>query len=223
MKLKYYLRGLGLGILVTAVILMIVNRTSSAQPMSDREVMQRAAELGMIENKTLEEHSEVSEPKEDAKTQQDPQAEKGEDAQKENDLQEAAEQKTNDTAGADDTDDAKSAEEDASETESLDPSDEDAAATEETEEEDTPAKEDISEPAVEDTTESERMITIVISGGDSSYRVATKLYQEGLVEDAAAYDTYLCENGYDRKLRTGTFQIPAGASDGEIARKLTGG
>ena len=52
MKLRYYLRGLGIGIAVTALFFGIytgrVNRG-----MSDEEVKKRAAELGMIENTVL--------------------------------------------------------------------------------------------------------------------------------------------------------------------------
>ncbi len=45
MKLKYYLRGLGIGIVVTTVILMIVYNVKGT--MSDKEVVERAQELGM--------------------------------------------------------------------------------------------------------------------------------------------------------------------------------
>lgn len=46
MKLKYYLRGLGIGILVTAAILTIVYHTKGN--MSDSQIMKRAAQLGMV-------------------------------------------------------------------------------------------------------------------------------------------------------------------------------
>ena len=48
MKLKYYLRGLGIGILVTAVI-MGVTQGSRKETLSDREIRERAAALGMVE------------------------------------------------------------------------------------------------------------------------------------------------------------------------------
>lgn len=46
MKLKYYLRGLGIGILVTAAILTIVYHTKGG--MSDSQIKKRAAQLGMV-------------------------------------------------------------------------------------------------------------------------------------------------------------------------------
>lgn len=52
MKLKYYLRGLGIGILVTAAILTIVYHTKGS--MSDSQIMKRAAQLGMVMASTEE-------------------------------------------------------------------------------------------------------------------------------------------------------------------------
>lgn len=52
MKLKYYLRGLGIGILVTAAILTIVYHTKGS--MSDSQIMKRAAQLGMVMTSTEE-------------------------------------------------------------------------------------------------------------------------------------------------------------------------
>lgn len=46
MKLKYYLRGLGIGIVVTAVILTIANHLGNK--MSDEDIIKRAAKLGMV-------------------------------------------------------------------------------------------------------------------------------------------------------------------------------
>ena len=62
---------------------------------------------------------------------------------------------------------------------------------------------------------------ITVSSGDGSDTVAKKLYEVGLVSDAAAYDRYLCQNGYDKKICTGVKTIPAGATEAEIAQILT--
>ena len=51
MKLKYYLRGLGIGIVVTALLMGIVTKDNGA--MSDEEIKARAAQLGMVEQRTL--------------------------------------------------------------------------------------------------------------------------------------------------------------------------
>ena len=47
MKLKYYLRGLGIGIIVTTIVLTISNATGG-KSMSDEDVIKRAEALGMV-------------------------------------------------------------------------------------------------------------------------------------------------------------------------------
>ena len=51
MKLKYYLRGLGIGMLVTALIMGFTTRDS--RPLTDAEIKAAAAELGMVESDSL--------------------------------------------------------------------------------------------------------------------------------------------------------------------------
>lgn len=48
MKLKYYLRGIGIGMIVTTIVLMITFAIHSRQPLTDDEIRERATELGMI-------------------------------------------------------------------------------------------------------------------------------------------------------------------------------
>ena len=77
MKLKYYLRGLGIGVLVTTIILTIAHHNQ--RKMSDADVIERAKELGMVmeedtlfdENASKEEQTTTQEPtKEQATTEQ---------------------------------------------------------------------------------------------------------------------------------------------------------
>ena len=48
MKLKYYLRGVGIGLIVATLILMIASSLHSNKDMSDAEIIARAEELGMV-------------------------------------------------------------------------------------------------------------------------------------------------------------------------------
>lgn len=48
MKWKYYLRGFGVGVIFTAVILAILN-SSGKNLMSNQEIMEQAKELGMVD------------------------------------------------------------------------------------------------------------------------------------------------------------------------------
>lgn len=56
MKLKYYLRGLGIGVLVTTLILGISFQVrENRKVMTDEEVITRAKELGLVEKTVLSE------------------------------------------------------------------------------------------------------------------------------------------------------------------------
>ncbi len=49
MNLKYYLRGLGIGIIVSVIIMFVISLQSDNNSMTDEEIIQRARELGMVE------------------------------------------------------------------------------------------------------------------------------------------------------------------------------
>lgn len=169
MKLKYYLRGLGIGILVTAVI-MGVTQGSRKETLSDREIRERAAALGMVEpGNSLA----------DLEAAETPAA---------TEIPEAAE-----TPAATEA----------------------PAATETPEVTARPTQ----KPAEEEEGSS---YTFEIQAGDSSYQVAYRLQQAGLVADARDFDNYLCSKGYDRKLKTGSYEIPETATEEEISEILCG-
>ena len=48
MKLKYYLRGLGIGIAVTALVMGLALAKTTKESMTDEEIKERAAKLGMV-------------------------------------------------------------------------------------------------------------------------------------------------------------------------------
>ena len=175
MKLKYYLRGLGIGILVTAVI-MGVTQGSRKETLSDREIRERAAALGMVEpGNSLA----------DLEAAETPAA---------TEIPEAIE-----TPEAAETPAATEA----------------PAATETPEVTARPTQ----KPAEEEEGSS---YTFEIQAGDSSYQVAYRLQQAGLVADARDFDNYLCSKGYDRKLKTGSYEIPETATEEEISEILCG-
>lgn len=70
-------------------------------------------------------------------------------------------------------------------------------------------------------TGSQESVTVVIEPGVTSYRICIMLKEAGLVEDADSFDTYLCENEYSRKIKSGTYEIPVGISEEEIAKIIT--
>lgn len=205
MERKYYLRGLGIGIVVTAIIMGIA--TFGKREMTDEEVIARAKELGMVENTVLAEKTE-----EEAETEAVVDIANAEDTTEKSAIEETkkpetyAEQKENTTEETEKTEtSAEQKENTTEETKKPETSTERKTAADK--------KEDITSAAVK---------TITVSSGDGSYTVAKKLAEAGVVTSAENFDTYLCQNGYDKKLRTGTFSIPADVSDEQIARIVTG-
>ena len=193
MKLKYYLRGLGIGILVTAVI-MGVTQGSRKETLSDREIRERAAALGMVEpgNSLADlEAAETPAATEIPEAAETPAA---------TEIPEAIE-----TPVATETPEAA----------------ETPAATEAPAATETPevTARPTQKPAEEEEGSS---YTFEIQAGDSSYQVAYRLQQAGLVADARDFDNYLCSKGYDRKLKTGSYEIPETATEEEISEILCG-
>lgn len=83
MKLKYYLRGLGIGIIVTTLILMISFSMHKTE-ISDEEIIERAEQLGMIMPEDEMETPASSENEETAVTDDKMQEEEQTDIQPEN-------------------------------------------------------------------------------------------------------------------------------------------
>ncbi len=65
-------------------------------------------------------------------------------------------------------------------------------------------------------------IRISVTNGMGSETFAIEAEKAGLVEDAADFDRYLMQNGYAENLKVGIFEIPAGSGYEEIARIVTG-
>lgn len=243
MERKYYLRGLGLGIIITAIIMGFAGKGKPA--MTDEEIMQRAKELGMIENTMLTEPGQETAPADTAKAS-DEKTVNTETAKPSGTDTKTDTAKTTDTETESDT--AKTADTEAK-TDTAKPSDAETkldtakasdieAKTDTVKASDSETKSDTAKPtdAEADTTESSDTETdtdttkpsatgaqsITIVNGDSSVSVAAKLEQAGLISSASSYDSYLCSNGYDKKIRPGDYSIPADAGDEEIARIITG-
>ena len=82
MKLKYYLRGIGIGMIVTTVILMIAFSVHREQPLSDDEIRERAEQLGMIMPEELPVSDKLSDTESSARPDDD-QKESGETSEEE--------------------------------------------------------------------------------------------------------------------------------------------
>ena len=200
MKLKYYLRGLGIGILVTTVILSLAG--IGGKNMTDEEVIKRAKELGMVESTLL------SDLADQAKADEVKPAEPKTSPQPEETLPPETSPQPEETLPPETTSEMTSGEENDTEQDKSS-----GPAT-------TPETSVSPENGNSDTPEGETF-TLVIGRGESSTTVSKNLKKAGIVEDAAVFDKFLCNNGYDKKIITGTYEIPYGASEEEIAKIIT--
>ncbi|WP_408070982.1 hypothetical protein [Butyrivibrio sp. JL13D10] len=64
-------------------------------------------------------------------------------------------------------------------------------------------------------------VVVVLPSGSESDTCARILRESGIIEDGIAFNKYLVSSGQDRKIRSGTKQIPKGASFEEIASIIT--
>lgn len=228
MKQRYYFRGLGIGILVATMIVSLSAHNKKA--MTDEEVKARAKQLGMVESTVL---SNIGEGGENVTPEETGQAGGESDtAESDGNVSDGdAADVTEPEDGADATDSGET-EPDVTVSGEADPAEtEDPGEMGPDENVSDGGEPDITEPAEPEDGSTEvkvpegtgDIVTLVINRGESSVTVSKSLEAAGLVENASKYDRFLCQNGYDKKLRVGTYEIPKGASEEEIAHIITGG
>lgn len=213
MKIRYYLRGLGIGILVTSIFFLVSNGNAN-QTMTDEQVKARARELGMTESMVLADLA-VKETTEEAVEEivesiVEDTVEAG--TLEESTIEESA---TEETATVKEEESVSEEEASVPEEESLEEMSEEEPNSEAGENE--PVKEAEEEAGSAPNTEP---VTIMVNRGEGSDTVSRRLQEAGLVADAHEYDRYLMANGYDKKIGAGEHVIPAGATWEVIARTL---
>ena len=201
MKLKYYLRGAGAGIVFATVILMVAfhihnkNISNSSAQVEKTEYTENTIGNAMLQDEK---------PKSDdgIKPEPDPIVETTQ-------LQDTQNTETEDMV------------ENASDVEET--------LGEEEPEELLPAEESPSQKTSDSTAETsgkksfveqDGNIIITVVSGEVCRDVAEDLEDAGLVEDAEEFRLYMGEQGYGRSLHTGNFVIPKGSSFEEIASIL---
>ena len=226
MRLKYFLRGLGIGIVVTTIILAISH--NAGRRMSDSEVIGRAKELGMAyttaaqENstesaaETTETETDTTEPvttgqesttdTEAGSTAETESSEASTTAQENTGVRETTTQQetTTQETTIQETTTTRAAQESTTETTHE-------AST--TEAETTQAKNESTE------TEASTVITytLTIASGMSSNTVCDILKKNGIIADSGDFDRFLVSSGYADRIRVGSFEVNSGMSYDELA------
>ena len=218
MRLKYFLRGVGIGILVTTIIPTATH--ASERRMSDSDVIDRAIELGMSFSAS---HSGQQSGTEEASTDESSTGQETSGDDVTDDLQHDGETET------------EMGSQSPSETVSESTSDGEASPGKESEAVTgmtTQAITETTETTTELTTENnnagsaagvmnnEVTCTINITKGMSSRTVCDMLKQNGIIEDAADFDRYLIKTGYDDKIRVGEVEVNSGMTYEELTASL---
>ena len=202
MKLKYYLRGLGIGMAVTALILGISfsgRQGQEAQTLTDEQIRERASELGMVDSSELT----LAALQNSAQPQITMEPEVTEESETMTEPEATAEPETATEPKATAEPEMTTKPETTAEPEMT------------TKPEATKEPELITAPEQSQT-------TITIKKGSDSGSVSRMFYEAGLVENAKAFDNYLCNNGYSRSINPGIYEIAPGTSEEEIAKIITG-
>ncbi len=228
MRLKYFLRGLGIGIAVTTIILAISHNAN--RRMSDSEVIERARELGMTYTTPAQESS-----SDNGASQEDTQESDSmtEESTKESNETSSDEESSDEESSDDISSGEPSSSENASETETS--TEEEASSVQET----SSVRETTSaQPVTETTTPQETTTqeiqtetenvtepeagtvvtyTLTIASGMSSNTVCEMLKRAGIIENPADFDNFLVGNGYADRIRVGSFEVNSGMSYEELA------
>ncbi len=228
MKFKYYLRGAGIGVIVSTVILSVTFLFHDN--MSDAEVIQRAMELGMVMEEgtkgTLADipqqgNTKTDQEQPDDNQQADTQAEDRQEGT--NDTQTSADQEQDEPKNPDqNSSDVQTG--DNSDDSEKEPANQPDPASNQDEQPDEPSKpntEDDEPPSQEDNHAQGRKVTITIVGGDVSRMVSQKVQEAGLVDDAEEFNDYLGSHNYANFLQPGTYEIKKGSNFRQIAEILT--
>lgn len=207
MKLKYYLRGLGIGIVVTALLMGYSNKNRAAEPKAEVTTEETAGNLLADRNgeATTEEVIEQS---------------TVENVTVETDSAETSEEEISQQGTASELESSTQEAETITETESVTETETESVQAEET----TDKKEQTQSSTEADAGNALPQTTIEINivRGDDSGTVARKLQNAGMVESATEYDAYLMQHGYDKKIRVGKVEIPVDATWQEIAEYISG-
>lgn len=195
MKLKYYLRGVGTGILFATVILSVSYHVTSKAKLSDAEIIKRAEELGMVKESDINLEDLVAPTTAPTKEPtESPTA--------------APTKQPTDEESTDQTDTLTPTPEAGNEPSSV-PADEPVNAPEES---DTSS----GTPEADNQTET-KLVTFEIVTGMTSEDVSKLLKEKGVIEDARAFNQYLKQNDYTTRINIGDFEIERFASYQDIA------
>ncbi len=205
MKIQYYLRGLGIGIIVTALVMGITK--DRKEPLTEAEIRAMALEIGMVDSNSLKlTDTQASGEPDSFSGTPEPGEPSGDEGPGEGEDGEEPEEPSGDEGPGEGEDGEEPGEP------SGDERQEEGEDGEEPEEPEEPSG---------DEGQPDEGITVEIEPGAGSRAICRMLEEAGLIEDADSFDRYLIDNGYSKRIRMGTYVIIPGTDPEEIARIIT--
>lgn len=207
LKLRYFIRGLGIGIVFTAIVMSLSLQASRSRiirenSLTKEEIMEKAMGYGMIMDSSEDTNS-VDETSQEEQTQNEADTQKEdknlEETQDNKESQDVEETKNDDVQDGDNEEDKDKNDKD-SDDKNLD-------------------KEEESDK--DDSVISIDYISIKITSGMTATSVGTLLKEKNIIEDANEFKTYMSEQGYSSKIQTGEYLIPVNATYKKIADIIT--
>lgn len=200
MKLKYFLRGLGSGIALTAVVTAL-----TAKPqLSDAKIIERASQLGMVSKEEAElNEDDLSDLSTDEDEEEESDEEDHEDKDKSNDIDKKEED--------------KQAKETSKETDSKDVITVDAIDNEKKELDD----QDKNNMSKNMKPKNTKNIQFTIKSGLHSLEVSNVLEAAGVIDNAKKFDEYLIQYGYQRRIIPGLYETSENNSYESVAKLIT--
>ena len=211
MKLKYYLRGAGIGIII-AVLIMVIGGSNN-RSLSDGEIMRRAMDLGMTK---VDDDSTKVKDYQPSSAEVSSAAEESSSAESSSAASSAAASTTASGTAASTAASSTATSTAASGAASTSASSTSANSTNSSS---NTASSAASSGNSSFTTGGDT-VTIMISTGMLSDKVADMLESAGVIEDSKDFNKYLIANKYDTQILKGNVTVRKGASYAEIAKLL---
>jgi hypothetical protein len=245
MKLKYFMRGLGAGILFTTIILMVYYNTSSFKQMSEDDIITEAKKLGMVYEDTKEVDLSGLNLKEEINGKETTENEESDYATTEGAKEETSEIKTDAVADKENSDDSESTSSQDKETikeETTNTEDKETTKAVVNDTKSTKSKDsntDDNDKNIADKSTSSKIddktdtssqsdesedsdsITIVIKPGMYASSVASLLVKKGIIDNEKAIIDYLKKKDWLLDIKTGQHKIPKETTIKEIAEIIT--
>ena len=237
LKLRYFIRGLGIGIVFTAIVMSLSlqaarSRIIRENALTKEEIMEKAMGYGMIldstEDTTPIEQNESSQVKQDEEENQNIEENQNSDNQNEDESKDVDDQQKDDNEQQEENKNAESDKEEVdSSVDSQEDEEEVKQETKDSDDSDSDKDTDISEEDTEESSNKEESIVsidyipIKITSGMTATDVGKLLKEKKVIEDVDEFRSYMSEQGYSSKILIGNYLIPVNATYKKIANIIT--